>query len=501
MKPVLCFLLAALSLSAATSHEAYLVVKDTLESFDWQTNQRIWSDEFLATGGAGAIYGLAISADGKSLLLNQTFGDLHEINASTGQVTSFPAGAFRNGPAIFNPAAPLIYAVDGYGVIRIVCNVTHTILGGIGNLLSFPTGLAITPDGAYLYVGEFNAIQVIKTNPVQEVSVINSPSGEFDPPLAMSADGSALYVGSFNPKGGRDVRIYSTKTNTQMDVIHLVQGGVEAMAVSPDGKTLYTLTFSGNERFQFFIAAITLATDAVRYFSIPVPEERELADSMAITPDGSRLLITDINLTLWQVSADTGTVISSTSIGAHFGDLDQQIVTPPPPPPTTGPQLVSLQGLFGAESYDLLGAKRTRLPWQITGIRAVFSEPISNAALDSVAGATATALEGLGTDTLTWTVKPIANANTLVQFLSTGPSGIEGISGFSLNGGRGFQHSIRVLAGDFNDDGVVNAADITGLLNAHTQPYNIFADINGDGIAGDLKDINAASVYLGAMNK
>jgi Dockerin type I domain len=47
-----------------------------------------------------------------------------------------------------------------------------------------------------------------------------------------------------------------------------------------------------------------------------------------------------------------------------------------------------------------------------------------------------------------------------------------------------------VLWGDYNDDGVVNAADLAGVSLFTKLAYNLFADMNGDGT------VNAADVQI-----
>jgi len=50
-----------------------------------------------------------------------------------------------------------------------------------------------------------------------------------------------------------------------------------------------------------------------------------------------------------------------------------------------------------------------------------------------------------------------------------------------------------------NDDGVVNASDLTLVTNARVLPYNQFADINGDG-AVNLTDAQVVRAKIGQQN-
>jgi hypothetical protein len=156
------------------------------------------------------------------------------------------------------------------------------------------------------------------------------------------------------------------------------------------------------------------------------------------------------------------------------------------------PAVVSFSVLWGAKSYNVIGTTRNRLPWQITGIQVVFSAPIASANLNSLSGAgvTPTGLSGLGTNTLTWTISPLALGNFPATLAGSGANAIKDAAGTALAGGAGFSQNLKILYGDFNDDGVVNSQDFTLVNAARNQPYNILADMNGDG------SVNAADVQI-----
>lgn len=172
-----------------------------------------------------------------------------------------------------------------------------------------------------------------------------------------------------------------------------------------------------------------------------------------------------------------------------YGPPSSVSVTTPQKPPV-GPAVVSYSVLWGAESYSVIGAARNRLPWQIAGIQVVFSESIASGTVNSLSGVTATGLSGLGTNTLTWTINAIAIGTFATTLSGNGSNALKDAAGNALAGGAGFSENLKILCGDFNDDGVVNSQDMTLVNAARAAAYNIFADLNGDGV------VNATDVQI-----
>jgi hypothetical protein len=160
------------------------------------------------------------------------------------------------------------------------------------------------------------------------------------------------------------------------------------------------------------------------------------------------------------------------------------------------PIVNSYEVLFGSQSFNLIGSSRIRLPWQITGIRAVFSKPIAAGGLSSLGGVSAASISGIGTNTVTWTFAPIAIGAFSTTLAGSGGSALTDALGNALAAGSGFAQSFKVLMGDVNDDGVVNASDMVLANNAIAQPYNIFFDVNGDGVI-DINDYQAVRKRVG----
>ena len=165
---------------------------------------------------------------------------------------------------------------------------------------------------------------------------------------------------------------------------------------------------------------------------------------------------------------------------------------------TVAPTVISYSVLFGSQSYNLIGSTRFDLPWQITGVRVVFSKPITSGDVNSLTGLGATGFTGLGTNTLTWTFSPLAKGQFSTTLIGSGVDAIKDGAGNGLFAGAGFAQSFKELPGDFNGDGFVASNDMVLISNARSQPYNIFADLDGNG-AVDANDVLLDRKWLGTL--
>ena len=98
----------------------------------------------------------------------------------------------------------------------------------------------------------------------------------------------------------------------------------------------------------------------------------------------------------------------------------------------TAPIVESYSVLYGSRSFDLIGSTGRDLPWQITGIQAVFSEPIVAGSTASLAGLAASGVTGLGTNTLTWTFPAITSGSFATSLLGSGTFALRDAAGNPL---------------------------------------------------------------------
>jgi hypothetical protein len=160
--------------------------------------------------------------------------------------------------------------------------------------------------------------------------------------------------------------------------------------------------------------------------------------------------------------------------------------------------VVSYNVVFGNRIYNMAGTQRVRLPWRITAIQVVFSEPVTSGDVTSLTGLPVLGFSGLGTNTLTWTVAstsaPLPKGVYSTALAATGAHALRDSSGNAI---APFNLNLKLLMGDVNDDGVVNSQDLALVNTGRTGAYNILYDINGDGVV-DANDVSLARTMNGS---
>ncbi|MCC8423440.1 gliding motility-associated C-terminal domain-containing protein [Mucilaginibacter sp. UR6-11] len=167
--------------------------------------------------------------------------------------------------------------------------------GGAGNVPVFiaknsgnsPVTATITAtptnDGfAYIANAVTDNVSVINTSThllVKNVSVDNQPWG-----VAVSPDGKYVYVVNANnqngPKTNSTLSVIDAATNTTVGPPIVLKEGAGSIAISPDGKKAYVAHKVSNQ-----VAVIDLSSYAVSYFSITY------ALAVAVSSDGKRLYV------------------------------------------------------------------------------------------------------------------------------------------------------------------------------------------------------------------
>ncbi|MGC2696347.1 MAG: YncE family protein [Candidatus Angelobacter sp.] len=241
-----------------------------------------------------------------------------------------PGGAFPTFLAI-TPDGKNLYVPDpGSNNILVASTATNSVVATIPVGPS-PTAAVITPDGAHAYILREGFVSVIATatntvsaGPIQ-VSATQNNFGQIAG-LAISPDGAAVYVAGGN---NDPVSVISTATNTVVARVDLpiVQGQGEfpsSLAVSPDGSKVYI----SDARNIVFV--LDTATNTIEPFAIPVGQG---PTDVAITPDGSLVYVTNFfDGTVSVIATSTNSVVATVQgnflpVGIAIANLSAPMAT------------------------------------------------------------------------------------------------------------------------------------------------------------------------------
>ncbi|WP_168219081.1 cadherin domain-containing protein [Limnoglobus roseus] len=174
-----------------------------------------------------------------------------------------------------------------------------------------------------------------------------------------------------------------------------------------------------------------------------------------------------------------------------------------------GPTVTGIRGYYGnGRSIDLLTTTRKVLPWSITAIEVTFSAPVTAQAASlslpySITPVIISGVTGSGTNTIRWTfLNGLTTVNSPLILSAAGGnaivsvSGQEPIAGNGVTDGTQYTRTLKVLQGDFDDNGVVNATDAALVYKVIGTAYNAFADVDGDGDV-DMDDFNLVRNRIG----
>lgn len=435
------------------------------------------------------------------------------VNVPTTSATSVTnnAGTFGGGDLNHADSGHEATAFSTVTVVQVANSITATA----GSGQSANTGSAFTPLQATVKDAAGNPISgltVTFTGPGTGASVVfGSTSSNTDTGITNSSGVASSGALSANATVGGPYNVTATVPGVPTPAnFSLTNGDVAAMVTS-----LSSTTANGTYGAGASIAITVSFSKAVTVTGTPLLALNSAGSATYTSGSGTSTLTFSYTVAPGQNSGhldaastnaltlNGGTITDSSGTGA--------ILTLPAPGAagslganstividTTSPTVVSYNVQWGLQSYNVIGTSRNRLPWQITSINVVFSKPIASGNVNSLSGTgvTTTGFSGLGTNTLTWTVNPLALGNFATTLAGSGANALKDAEGNALAGGAGFNQNLKILYGDFNDDGNVNSQDMGGVNGATNRPYNILADMNGDGTVS-LADVQIVRTRVG----
>ena len=311
------------------------------------------------SAAGGKSLALAITADGRRLLVAEDGGTVVAINTATNRLAGVQAGVTANPRAI-------VVTPDGKKAYVTSASTTSLVVFDPGTLAVLATlqlrdvaeGIAVTPDGAKVYVAHPSSgwVSVVETAGDSQLRPIHVQAPVRR--LAAAPLGDRLYLASAETEG----RILQLDTTTDSLVGDPIPVGdfPRALAVTPDGARLYVANGWDD-------TVSVIDTKAGRVTTTLAVGNHPLG--LALTPDGRRLYVTNTSDgTLSVVDTATETVLpgviaagsSPEAMAVTPGLLDVRRWPEPPVEPQVPPVLIGLPP--GTRRAEVLVAPNPGVP-------------------------------------------------------------------------------------------------------------------------------------------
>lgn len=209
-------------------------------------------------------------------------------------------------PVFFGSAFPEANFASSFfsNKVAVIDTATNNVVNTVTTVEPAPFGIAITPDGAFVYVAHLNSnVSVIDaaTNTVTTTIPVGDGADAAD--VAITPDGAFVYVTTSNAD---IVSVIDTATNTVALTIP-VGDTPSGIAITPDGAFAYVTNLGSNS-----VSLVSIATNAV----VATLQVNDAPGGIAISADGAFAYVTnqrsdDVSV----IDTQTNTVVATIPVG------------------------------------------------------------------------------------------------------------------------------------------------------------------------------------------
>ena len=255
--------------------------------------------------------GVCVSPDGSRAYVIGYGGSVMVIDAITNTlistISTISAGGYLDGIAI-SPDGGKVYVStrSSPSSVLVISTATNTIINTINISESAAyadaTGIAVSPDGKWIYVADIVTGNLFVLNAQNYTTVAKVHIGDSPIGVTVSPDGNKVYVSA---NAGNVVAVVNATTNLVESQIPLIAPYSEAF--SPDGSKLY-LTHAVDNTILVLDALTNLVITTIPVGNAPTCE--------SLSPDGKELYVSNHdsnNVSI--INTSTNTVIATVAVG------------------------------------------------------------------------------------------------------------------------------------------------------------------------------------------
>ena len=257
------------------------------------------------------------------------------LHHNTVKTTIFDASFSQPYTVTISPDGSTAYVTNSNSTtVTIIDTHSNTVIGVIGGF-DGPSGMVITPDGNTAYVNNYGGPDGVGSGNGTTVRVVDLNTNTFigspitvglaPAALAITPDGAHVYVANY-VDGNTDtgtVSVIDTNTNTVVDMITGFSGPF-SIAINPNGKYAYVTNFGSNNFAPFgtTVTVIKLSNNTIkRTFTVGIQPA-----GVAVTPDGHYVYITNYD-TLYAGPAFTNLTPGQGTVSI-FHIKDKKVISP-----------------------------------------------------------------------------------------------------------------------------------------------------------------------------
>lgn len=273
---------------------------------------------------------LALTPDGATTYVDDENGDVRVLNTSDlSSITTIPNSEFSgNYPTLLaiSPTRPEGYATTRTNTVFVFNTTTNHVTGTFTLPSSSSYGIAVTPNGSEVYVGDRDSNKIFYITPSDGSihTITGSATAVSTNTIAIAPDGTAAYVIQQLVSNDSVLTKIDTSTHTVIGEFAIPSELFEPafIAITPDGKTAY-ITDRGIEIPAQYVASIDTTSGSSSLLQLSTAHESSLI-GIAITPDQAptaRFTPTVSGATVtFDASASSSPIGSIATYAWDFGD-------------------------------------------------------------------------------------------------------------------------------------------------------------------------------------